>query len=98
MLAATTKSRVVANQPRTQSRQPPRYKLLLHNDISFEVRHTSKVLVKTIDDMVHEEAIRKTWEAFLQGVAVLGDYPQELAEDYCHTLRLNSVKSTIEPV
>lgn len=98
MLAAKpVKAPTAIKQPKTQSRHPPKYKLMLHNDVHFEVRHSSKVLVKTIHDMVYEEASQKTWEAFLKGVAILGEYPQEIAEDYCHTLRLNSVKSTIEP-
>lgn len=57
-----------------------------------------KILSKVIDDMSVAEAQLKLREAQVVGVALLRVYPQEIAEDCCHRIRLGGIKSSVEPV
>jgi ATP-dependent Clp protease adaptor protein ClpS len=84
-------------KPVTQSRPPPRYKLLLHDDKFNEGRYVVKVLARIICNMTMEEAEEKMMEAHLKGVSLLRVCPQDEAEDYCEKIRYNGVKSTVEP-
>lgn len=86
--------------PKTLSRSPPKYKLLLHNDIKQDKdddRYVVKVIGKVIEDMTVEEAWKKATEARAKGTSLLRVCHQDIAERYCEKIRANGVKSTIEP-
>ena len=57
-----------------------------------------KVLLKTIPNLVLEDAYRIMEEAHNNGMACVIVCPQEEAEGYCDALRKCSLTSTIEPV
>ena len=62
------------------------------------VTYVVKVLLKTIPNLVLEDAYRIMEEAHNNGMACVIVCPQEEAEGYCDALRKCSLTSTIEPV
>jgi len=63
----------------TQTREPPLYKVLIHNDNYT----TMDFVVWVLTDIFHKpenEAIETMWKVHLEGVGVAGVYPREIAE------------------
>ena len=90
MFASPSKSR--------QKQKPPNYRVMLHNDSVNERNYVVKVLLKTIPNLVLEDAYRIMEEAHNNGMACVIVCPQEEAEGYCDALRKCSLTATIEPV
>ena len=90
MFASPSKSR--------QKQKPPNYRVMLHNDSVNDRNYVVKVLLKTIPNLVLEDAYRIMEEAHTNGMACVIVCPQEEAEGYCDALRKCSLTATIEPV
>jgi ATP-dependent Clp protease adapter protein ClpS len=94
----TTKPMIRLVSPKTKTRPPPSYKLLLHKEKHQKDIYVVKIIAGVIKDMTIEEAESKVYEVNKKGISLLRVCPQEVAEDNCERIRLNGVKSTIEPV
>jgi ATP-dependent Clp protease adaptor protein ClpS len=86
----------VLDQPKTDTRTPPPYKVILHND---EVNDMEYVIEKIVEltPLSADEAVAKMMEAHLTGCSVLLVCHKERAElyqDQFHSCRLTV---TIEP-
>lgn len=77
--------------------QGPMYRVVLLNDNVNTVGDVTRALQHVFDDMSRDEASTKTRQAHTQGRAVLREMPQQTAEERCEQLRLQALKSSIEP-
>jgi ATP-dependent Clp protease adaptor protein ClpS len=66
-------------EERTKSRQPPRYRVLLHNDDFTTMEFVVSVLTRYFHKS-DTEATRIMLEVHLKGVGVAGVYPRDQAE------------------
>mmetsp|Transcript_5161 Transcript_5161/g.12706 ORF Transcript_5161/g.12706 Transcript_5161/m.12706 type:complete len:161 (-) Transcript_5161:2840-3322(-) len=78
-------------------KKPPTYKVMLHNDNYNRREYVVKVLLKVVAGITMDDAVVVMQEAHETGVAMVIACPQEDAERYCESLRLNGLTSTIEP-
>lgn len=65
--------------PKIRSRQPPRYKVLLHNDHYTTMEFVVEVLA-TIFNKSIEDAVEIMLNVHHNGVGVAGVYPKSIAE------------------
>lgn len=80
-----------------QSRQLPRYKVVLHADATADLM----VIVRTVMELIHfcrAEATHKMWEAYHFGRSVLVSTYRERAELYVEQFASRGLVVTIEPV
>lgn len=73
------------------------YSVVLHNDDSNTVTYVTKTLTRVFDDMTLQEAAKHTAWAHHFHRSLLRTATQEQAEDYCTSLRLHGLASSLEP-
>lgn len=81
----------------TRRRRPPSYRVLLHNDNYNRREYVVQVLMKVVEGTTVDDAVNIMQEAHVNGLALVAQCAQEQAEQYCESLRLNGLISTIEP-
>lgn len=59
--------------------EPPRYKVLLHND-DFTTQDFVVYVLQKIFNHPIEEAMRRMYQVHYEGVTIAGTYPYEIAE------------------
>lgn len=64
---------------RTSTRQPPRYRVLLHNDDFTTMEFVIDILVRFFNQ-TETEATRIMLQVHMEGVGVAGTYPRDQAE------------------
>lgn len=84
--------------PKLSTDVPPHFKLILHNKVDFQHKHTVQVITSVIHDMTILEAQDKASEAFLTGQSLLRVCPEEIAFSWCKEINEKNVKTTLEPV
>lgn len=75
----------------------PRYRVLLHNDDVNSMDFVVHALLRTVQRLSVDEAIKIMLEAHLQGKASVVVCPKETAEFYRAGLESYGLTSTIEP-
>ncbi len=75
----------------------PKYRVLLHNDDENSMDHVVRALLRTVQHLTVDEAIKIMLEAHLTGVALVVVCPKETAEFYRDGLESYGLTSTIEP-
>lgn len=75
----------------------PRYRVVLHNDEVHAMDYVVRALLRTVQGMRVEEAIKIMLEAHLSGKAVVVICSKETAEWYRAGLEGYGLTSTIEP-
>lgn len=75
----------------------PRYRVLLHNDDVNSMDFVVHALLRTVQRLSVDEAIKIMLEAHLQGKASVVVCPKETAEFYRTGLESYGLTSTIEP-
>lgn len=75
----------------------PRYRVLLHNDDVNSMDFVVHALLRTVQHLSVDEAIKIMLEAHLQGKALVVVCPKETAEFYRAGLESYGLTSTIEP-
>ena len=75
----------------------PRYRVLLHNDDDNTMDHVVQALLRTVQRLTVDEAIKIMLEAHLTGTALVVVCPKETAEFYRDGLESYGLISTIEP-
>lgn len=70
---------------------------LTDNDNYNGREYVVKVLLKTIEGFSVDDAVSVMSEAHEEGVAMVLACPQDEAEQYCESLRMNGLSSSIEP-
>jgi ATP-dependent Clp protease adaptor protein ClpS len=84
------------DQPRTDTRTPPPYKVILHNDEVNDMAYVVETIVK-LTHLTLEQAYQKMLEAHLAGLVVLLVCHKERAELYEEQFRSCRLTVTIEP-
>lgn len=74
----------------------PPFKVLLHNDEVNDIEHVIRSIVK-LTPLPLEQALEKTWEAHISGVALLLVTHRERAELYCEQFATFRLTVTCEP-
>jgi ATP-dependent Clp protease adaptor protein ClpS len=95
----------MSSQPDTLTKQDveqllrllPKYRVLLHNDDHNSMDFVVLALMRTVQRLTLDEAIKIMLEAHLNGVAVVIVCPKETAEHYRDGLESYGLTSTIEP-
>lgn len=82
----------------TKKKQPPMYRVMLHNDNFNRREYVVQVLMKIVDGMTVDIAVNVMQEAHINGLAAVVVVDQDIAEEYCQGLRNNGLISSIEPV
>ncbi|HEU5367077.1 MAG TPA: ATP-dependent Clp protease adapter ClpS [Ktedonobacterales bacterium] len=75
----------------------PKYRVLLHNDDVNSMDFVVQALLRTVQRLTVDEAIKIMLEAHLQGKALVVICPKETAEFYRAGLESYGLTSTIEP-
>ncbi len=75
----------------------PRYRVLLHNDEVNSMDFVVHALLRTVQRLTVDEAIKIMLEAHLMGKALVIVCPKETAEFYRAGLESYGLTSTIEP-
>lgn len=70
---------VVESEDKTELKEPPRYRVLLHNDDYTTMDFVIYVLV-TVFQHSEEVAYRLMLKVHIEGIALAGVYPYEIAE------------------
>ncbi|MBN1491951.1 MAG: ATP-dependent Clp protease adaptor ClpS [Phycisphaerae bacterium] len=94
--AAATKAPPKKAPARPRPKQPPNYKVLLHNDDHNDMEYVART-VRKLTPLNTEEAVRRMWEAHTSGVALLLVTHQERAELYVEQFASCGLIVTIEP-
>ncbi len=84
------------DQPRTVTRMPPQYKVILHNDDVNDMGYVVETICR-LTSLTFEHAYRKMMEAHLKGVSVLLVCHKERAELYQEQFQSCRLTVTIEP-
>lgn len=71
--------------------------MLLHNDNVNRRDYVVKVLVKVVEGFTRDDATAVMEEAHGSGLALVTACAQDVAEEYCESLRGNGLISTLEP-
>jgi ATP-dependent Clp protease adaptor protein ClpS len=75
----------------------PKYRVLLHNDDVNSMDFVVQALLRTVQRLTVDEAIKIMLEAHLNGKALVIICPKETAEFYRAGLESYGLTSTIEP-
>ncbi len=75
----------------------PKYRVLLHNDDVHSMDFVVQALLRTVQRLTVDEAIKIMLEAHLNGQALVVICPKETAEFYRAGLESYGLTSTIEP-
>jgi ATP-dependent Clp protease adaptor protein ClpS len=75
----------------------PRYRVLLHNDDVNSMDFVVHALLRTVQRLTVDEAIKIMLEAHVHGKALVVICPKETAEFYRDGLESYGLTSTIEP-
>jgi ATP-dependent Clp protease adaptor protein ClpS len=75
----------------------PKYRVLLHNDDENSMDQVVEALLRTVQRLTVDEAIKIMLEAHLTGTALVVICPKETAEYYRDGLESYGLTSTIEP-
>lgn len=85
------------HRPDSLRRKPPFYRVLLHNDNYNKREYVVRVLLKVVEGYTVEDAVNVMQEAHRNGLALVTQCAQEVAERYCESMRLSGLIATIEP-
>lgn len=94
--AAATKTPPKKAPARPRPKQPPNYKVLLHNDDHNDMEYVALTVCK-LTPLNMKEAVRRMWEAHTSGVALLLVTHRERAELYVEQFASCGLTVTIEP-
>lgn len=86
----------LADQPRTDTRTPPPYKVILHNDDVNDMVYVVETICK-LTTLSVEQAYEKMMEAHTKGLAILLVCHKERAELYQEQFHSCRLTVTIEP-
>lgn len=75
----------------------PKYRVLLHNDDENAMDFVVLALMRTVQRLTVDEAIKIMLDAHLNGIALVVICPKETAEFYRDGLESYGLTSTIEP-
>lgn len=70
---------ITKNKKKEKLDEPPRYKVLLHND-DFTTQDFVVYVLQKIFNHPIEEAIRRMYQVHYEGMTIGGIYPYEIAE------------------
>jgi len=70
---------ITKKESKEKVEEPPRYKVLLHND-DFTTMDFVIFVLQTVFQHPFEEAFRLMYQVHIEGIAVGGIYPYEIAE------------------
>ncbi|KAL6784502.1 CLPS1 [Auxenochlorella protothecoides x Auxenochlorella symbiontica] len=88
---------VIDKRTKSKGKQPPIYRVLLHNDNVNRRDYVVKVLMRVIDGYTMEDAVNVMQEAHMNGLALVTACAQETAEEYCEQLRGAGLIASLEP-
>lgn len=79
------------------TRLVPKYHVILHNDDHNSMDHVVRSLLRSVQSLSAEDAVRIMFEAHENGQATVITCPKEAAEHYRDRLESCGLTATIEP-